>query len=416
MRVTMVITSFHPVVGGAERQLAQLAQRMQAQGHAVTVVTRRHPGLARRDRIDGAAIHRVGPGRGPRLWRALGFVLAAARAVRSSRPDIVHCHSLHAPVLAGLLGGALAGVPVVAKPLCAGEAAGIAARPLGRQRIALCRRHLAALIAISTEIAQEAQGLGFAPDRIAAIPNGVDAARFHPPTDAAARRASRAALNLPDGFLLAYAGRIAAQKRLPLLCAAFARLQAERPADRPAVTLVIAPANRRAGQVADADAGAEAGADADLRPMIAAAPGVRLLDPVADMPGLLRAVDAFVLPSAREGLSNALLEACASGLPCVAARIDANRPILRDGETGLLFTPDDADDLARCLRRLTDDPALGQRLGVAARAHVLRHFALEETARRLLSLYTTLQAARGHGPSGAGRGANRGPASGGRGG
>lgn len=381
MRVTMVITSYHPIVGGAERQLAQVARLMQVQAHQVTVVTRHHPGLAERETIGGTHVLRIRAS-GPKHLRSLRFILGAARAIRASRPDVVHCHSLFSPVIAGIIGSWAAGAPVVAKPMCGGEAEGIASKPFGRLRMALCRARLSALVAISAEIRDELLRLGFRPARIADIPNGVDLDRFHPPTDTSAKANARHILGLPDGYIFAFAGRLAAQKMVPLLLTAFRRLAAE----RPDVQLAIASANRAAGSLSNVDGQDSSGLSLALLEQ----PRLHLLGQVDDMPCFLSAVDAFVLPSSREGLSNALLEACAAGLPTVSARIGGNAEIVQDDVTGLFFPAGSEDDLYACMARLADDHALGQRLGAAARARMQHTFALSVTVRQLLALYATL--------------------------
>lgn len=382
MRIAMVISSYHPIVGGAERQVAQLARLMRASGHEVTVVTRHHRGLSRLESVDGIAVHRVAAS-GPKALRALRFTLGAASALRRIRPDVIHCHSLFTPTLAGLLAARLTGAPVLAKPMCAGEARDIAAKPLGRLRMALARRGLDALVAITGEIRQELVDLGFAADRIHGIANGVDLARFEPARSVEERRRARLALGLPEaGYLLAYAGRMAAQKRLPLLLAAFHDLAAR----HPELHLALAGANRAAGQEASVGGEDETGID----PAMLAHPRLHALGPVADMPGFLRAADAFVLPSAREGMSNALLEASAAGLPTVSARIGGNAEIVVEGVSGLMFAPDDRADLARAIERLVADPGLGHRLGAAGRARMEAGFSLPVTASRLLALYRRL--------------------------
>lgn len=381
MRVTMVITSYHPIIGGAERQLAQLARRFAAGGHAVTVVTRHHPGLMRRETIEGVEVVRI-PSGGAKPLRKLGFLIEAARAVRASRPDVIHCHSLFSPALAGILGAPRA-VPVLAKPMCGGEASDIAAKPLGKLRMAFYRRGLARLIAISGEIRDELLALGFPRQCIAEIPNGVDLDRFHPATEPARRREARLALGLPEaGFVLAYAGRLAAQKRLPMLLQAFHNL-----ADRhPELHLAIAGANRSAGR--EASVGGEE--DRHLPPALLQHPRLHLLGQVDDMPAFLAAVDGFVLPSSREGLSNALLEACAAGLPSVSARIGGNVELVEEGRGGFLFAPDDEDDLTRAVEALIADPEAARAMGQAARRRVEEGFSLSVTAARLEALYADL--------------------------
>ena len=71
-----------------------------------------------------------------------------------------------------------------------------------------------------------------------------------------------------------------------------------------------------------------------------------------DVHELLGMADLFLLPSRREGLSVSLMEAMASGLPCVASRIRGNVDLIEDGRGGYLCPPEDADAFADAVTRL----------------------------------------------------------------
>jgi glycosyltransferase involved in cell wall biosynthesis len=98
-----------------------------------------------------------------------------------------------------------------------------------------------------------------------------------------------------------------------------------------------------------------------------------------DVPDVLAAFDVFVLPSLAESeaFPNTLVEAMASGLPCVASDVSSVDEILIDGANGLLVKPGDSAALAATLQRLVGDPELRERLGAEARARVEREFSLE---------------------------------------
>jgi glycosyltransferase involved in cell wall biosynthesis len=96
----------------------------------------------------------------------------------------------------------------------------------------------------------------------------------------------------------------------------------------------------------------------------------------ARMVQLYQAADIQVVPSYLENLSNAIMEACACGLPCVAFRAGGNGDMVIDGKTGLLANPYDPASLADCLVRLLEDPGLRWTLGDGAREHIL-HFSDE---------------------------------------
>ena len=230
MRIVQVITSYHPIVGGAERQVAQLVRLMTDRGHDVRIVTRRRPGLVAEDLVDGVPVSRVG-GFGPKATAAAGFLAAATARLRRLGPDVIHCHSLWSPALAGSLAARATGVALLAKPMRGGELDRIASKALGRRRIAWLARRIDAFPAVSSEIAEELARHGVRPEKIARISNGVDTKRFRPAAPAE-RAAAAARLGLADGPLLLYAGRLSEQKRVPLLLAAWKAARPQVPGAR----------------------------------------------------------------------------------------------------------------------------------------------------------------------------------------
>jgi glycosyltransferase involved in cell wall biosynthesis len=110
----------------------------------------------------------------------------------------------------------------------------------------------------------------------------------------------------------------------------------------------------------------------------------------------LQASDCFVLPSRwQEAAGLVILEAQATGLPVVASRVGGIPEYLDEGRTGLLFTPEDAHQLAEHLQRLSADVQLCRRMGQNARGLALAQFSIESRLPDILDLYR--QAARGHG-------------------
>ena len=106
-----------------------------------------------------------------------------------------------------------------------------------------------------------------------------------------------------------------------------------------------------------------------------------------DIPDLLAAMDIFTLPSYGEGVSLAMLEAMAAGLPIIVSRVGGLPEIVQDGETGLLIPPRDPEALAEGLARLLAQPAWARSLGEKARAQVEQNFSFERLARDLNADY-----------------------------
>jgi glycosyltransferase involved in cell wall biosynthesis len=117
---------------------------------------------------------------------------------------------------------------------------------------------------------------------------------------------------------------------------------------------------------------------------------VRFLGRRDDIPALLAASDAFVLPSLFEGTPLALLEAMGAGKPVVASAIPGTDEVVVDGESGLLTTAGDADALASALRRIVADADLRIRLGSAGRQRVESEFSAASSARRVTAVYDDL--------------------------
>jgi glycosyltransferase involved in cell wall biosynthesis len=212
------------------------------------------------------------------------------------------------------------------------------------------------------------------PSKIVYIPNGIDTSRFQPnPT---VRKVVRESLGYSEEiFVWLTVGRLEPVKNHRELIQAFCEVVSEYPHAR----LLIA------GQ-------------GSLHPVLEqqiAASGlgthVRLLGIRRDIPELLNAADAFVLPSLWEGMSNALLEAAAAALPMVATNIGGNPEIVLDGVSGFLVPPSEPASLKVAMGRLMGIPK-EQRLGMglAGRAHVVQNFDLERVVDRWEALYREL--------------------------
>ena len=367
----MVIQGFRPVLGGAEIQLERLLPHLAERGVAVDVVTRGLRGWPRREQLAGGTLQRTRPAQGSPFAPA-GFVLGAAWHLFRHRGEIgvVHAHGAFSEGVVALAARAL-GIPALVKILRAGyegDFAVLARRPAGRLRTRLLVRH-AHFVALSRESEEELLRLGAAPARIHRIPNGVDTDVFRP-TGPDARGRLRRELALPDGPLAVYVGRLDPVKDLDTVLRALAAV--------PGLGLVVAgegPERARLETLAR-----EAGVTDRTR-------FLGRTDLVAD---LLRAADVFVLPSRAEGMSNALLEAMACGVACVASPVSGTAELLADGR-GVLAAAGDVDAWAGELRALAGDEERRAALGRAAAEHVRARFSLATTADLLVRAYTELE-------------------------
>ena len=117
---------------------------------------------------------------------------------------------------------------------------------------------------------------------------------------------------------------------------------------------------------------------------------VRWLGKRNDIPSILKASDVLCLPSRSEGFSNALIEAMACGLPCVATDVGGNGEAITDGINGFVVQPEHPEAIATQVADLLRSPARAQQLGQAARTEVLSRFSLSSMIHKLSNIYTDL--------------------------
>ncbi|QTA88363.1 glycosyltransferase family 4 protein [Desulfonema magnum] len=370
IRVVMISHGYYPRVGGAERQLAALTPLLRDQGVDVHVITRRDPGLVAFERVHGIPVYRL-PVPGPKVTASLSFTLGALYLLGRLRPDIVHTHGLISPATTALAAKHLFGTPVVAKILGGGGKAGLGdierlrRGVLGKQRLEKFRRHFDMFLAITREIDTELALSGVPGSRRVLIPNGVDTTRFSP-LSAQDREELRRELNLTGTPVVIFTGRLSPEKQIPHLLTLWPGVRQICPN---ALLLVAGDGPERAG----------------LEQM--AGPGVSFLGSVEDVSPYLQAGDIFVLPSAAEGLSNALLEAMAAGLPAIATDVGGASDVITHNENGWLVPPHDISALENAVITLSRDPESRVRLGYHAREHIRRNYALPMIAKRLRKLY-----------------------------
>lgn len=219
------------------------------------------------------------------------------------------------------------------------------------------------LIAVSEQTRQLAMDEGVNADRITVIPNGVT------PLDTSSidRTAHRRELGLAedDVFLLSI-GRLTYQKGHEYLVQAMPEVLKHVP-------------NAKVGICG------EGPLHSQLQSQIlnlGLSEHVKLLGARVDVSPILACADVFVLPSRWEGLSRALMEAMAAGIPVIASRVDGSQDLITDGVHGLLVTSEDAKDLAASILQLLENPPMMKKLGAAARDHVLRVHSTDTMCRK----------------------------------
>ena len=217
--------------------------------------------------------------------------------------------------------------------------------------------------------------IGVPEARIVTIYNGVDTDRFRP--DGPGRGILPESFAPEGSIVIGTVGRLDPLKNQLGLVEAFLHVLERRPALRGILRLVIVGDGDQRGEIETALA---AGNARDL----AWLPGYR-----DDTPNLYRSFDIFVLPSRREGISNTLLEAMASGRPVIAAQVGGNPEIVPEGIAGQLVPPD-PQGLATAILNYIDDPELRRAHGDGGRTHTLRNFSLRAMVQNYDRVYREL--------------------------
>lgn len=370
LHVLMLLDSSYPPLqgGGTEMQVRTLARGLRRLGHRVTVFAPSVPPAGARHvaRIDGIPAFRLPF---PAL-KFIGGVWLMARLfllllARRHHYDVWHVHSpRRLGAVAALLGSWLRRPQVVVKVASATELVHgtLSPRPnwIGRFQY-FCLKRADAWQAISQRIARGIAERGISRDRIAAVPNAVDIARFRP-----------VARDSPGPVRFLFIGRLVSAKNLFRLLDAFAQLMATHP--RAHLRIV--------------GGGPQEAALRQHASTLGLGASVEFTGHRTDVEALLGEADVGVLPSTVEGLSNTLLECMASGLPMIASRISGSEDIVRPGVNGWLFEPHDVDGLAACLRAAAGQtPEQRCALGRQARSTIEHYASLDSVLDRILTLY-----------------------------
>ena len=370
LRVVMVIQSYLPRLGGAERQLAAVCRRLRQQGLEPSIVTRRYAGMAAFEIIDGTPVYRM-PAPQPKPLAAFCYLFFGYFKIRSLRPQVLHAHELLSPSDLGILAKRSLGCPLVVKVLRGGQLGDLDKlhhRRTGRARIERLKKNVDIFLTISREINQELAAEGIDPARCRFLPNGVDT-QIYKPVPEREKKEIRARLGLPQGFICLYSGRLAPEKGLSTLLQSWHSVGERYPHAR---LLILG-----SGEM-----------EAELRQ--AAGEHVIFAGYVPDPCLYYQTSDLFILPSETEGLSNAMLEAMACGLPVAATRVGAAVELVRNGENGRLVTAGDNAELSEALEFFLSKPKEGLRMGRNGMELVRREYSLDQTVEHLTSIYLEL--------------------------
>lgn len=377
MKIALITRRYPPLIGGAEKVLSYLAPALAAEGAEVTVFTARPTGVPVEEPESWGPPEGEGPGRLTVVRLAtsrLRFVgtwlylrnLRRGLAAEAQAFDLAYVSMLKHDAYVTVAEGARRGFPVVLRPEGAGATGDLAWQAWGRfgRRIGAQCRRADAVVAISPAVADELRNAGYDPAKIHMLPNGVPIPEIPWQRRADWRLSPRAA----------FVGRLAREKGLDTLIDAWPLVRESFPDAR--LTLVGEGPERLALEARVARLGLT---------------GAVELPGAADDPAtILRASDLFILPSREEGMSIALLEAMALGVPLVATSIAGNRRLIQDFTHGRLSPPDNPPALARTIVAQWTEFDRAFHMTRAARRRVQDEFSIRSVAKKHLELFQSL--------------------------
>jgi phosphatidylinositol alpha-1,6-mannosyltransferase len=383
LRILMYTAYFAPEYSGAALQALTLAKELRLRGHHVEFVTNRWPGLDETATVDGFRVQRLEPGR-LRRHREFRLWLNLARYLWKHRRDydILHSHGAYfTHAFIGPLARVVGMKTLVKASLANDDLLDLSRRVTGKLHRLMLRR-VDACVGTSRDLVDEFRSGGMDPERIHHVPNGVDTGRFHPLPEPGMRTALRERMALPQVQPIAlYVGVLDQRKNILWLAEQWVAQDAF---GTGALLLAVGPQGR------DDPLG-------DLRSRLedlACAHPLRfaLRDFHADVAPYYQCADLLILPSYKEGLPNVVLEAMASGLPCVAARASGSRELISEGVTGFTYEPDDAPGLAAAVRRCLAPGAAA--MGEQARRLALQRYSIRAVTDQYEALYARLLSGR----------------------
>lgn len=377
-KILMIISLFHPFAGGAEKSCQQLCNGLMGQGFSVALLTQRSEGLPEYEVVDGIPVYREIKG-----WHLfeLTYMLSVLYFLLKHRReyDIIHCFGIYLFVPPALLMKYLFGKKVILRLLCSGQFGDFwRVDQLKWKKVVMgSSRRMDRIVFLSNDIKRELIENRFPVQILAHISNGVDVERFKPQTE-----------NRHCHFKnICFVGRLEEQKGVDYLMRAVAAIQ-EKGND---IRLFIVGDGRLSAALKN------------LCKVLKLDDRVVFTGHAQDVLPYYQDADVFVLPSVSEGMSVALLEAMACGLPVVATCAGGNADLLDPdlknkeivsnyhiGANGILVRPKDDAGLAEAILELLNDTDLSRQLGEKARRAVKENYSQKKIMNEYTDLYDSL--------------------------
>jgi len=385
----MVISQFHPLVGGAEKQALLLAKELIQKGIRVEIITGwwnfKTP---RKEMIDGIKVFRNFCAWGifgmnkHRMIRMLGGViyvmsLGAYLILHGQEYDIIHVHQVLYPAFVSVfVGKQILRKPVLVKTASSGKTSDLrllGEYPFGGLQSRYLLRKMDYLVAVSKMSGRDFIEYGYPESQIVFIPNGVEiVSKEAAPSNVVPNIVTTTRFSKEKGVDI-------------LLKACNSILQKGKK-----IKLVV---------IGDGPLRSEI---LNMAQSLGISETVEFTGWIDNVETYLRQADLFVLPSRTEGMPNALLEAMSYGIPCIATKVGGNSELLggenkeirtRDyaiARNGLLVNPDDVEGLSEGILYLIQHREEREELGRRGRTFIKEHYSIDSITDRYIRLYQSI--------------------------
>lgn len=389
MKILMVISQFHPLIGGAEKQAQLLAKRLIEKGVSVNLVTGWWKfGTPRKEMIEGIRVLRTFCCWGMfgtkdhqvvRMFGGLIYVISLAvyLFIHGREYDIIHVHQfLYPAFISVLIGKKFLKKPVLVKSASSGSTSDIELikrLPLGRFQLKYLLKEADYLVGVSKATGKDFKEIGYSDSRITYIPNGVEVPVLGENT-------------YNQVIRVITISRLSQEKGIDVLLRAWAEVMKE---ERGLKLLIVGYGSL----------------ESDLRGLshsLGIAESVDFVGKVQNPSEYLNKTDLFILPSRSEGMSNALLEAMSYGIPCIATQVGGNGELLggEDKEApsgeyiiaknGLLVNPDDVNGLSKAISYFLRNREEREEMGRRSQTFIKENYSIDSIADRYITLYRSI--------------------------
>jgi glycosyltransferase involved in cell wall biosynthesis len=381
LNVLMVTGVYLPESNGAVLQCNQLINNLGKSIQFSVLTGTNNKVLEGNDCVDGVCITRVFIPKDPSFWFAISYLRFFIKLFRAiMKIDLIHIHGFSKRNAVVILVSRILNKKVILKMTSFGQDDPSSVKNCFPDIFWQIFKCCHAYIGISPAFATSYQEANLPENKYYSIPNGVDLDRFSPLSNE-----ERIELRLKYGFskddkIILFVGHFSPEKRPMLLYRAWVKL-----CEQNICTKLIFIGHTKNHFEVDGEMVDKIKKDAGARKF---SPLISFVESTLHVDEYMKIADVFVMPSIREGLPNALLEAMSCAIPCVVTNLSGVTDwLIEDGKTGVLFRSDEPSDLYEKIIPYVTKLTVSKQMGEAARYSIEENFSSVSTSSQVFNLY-----------------------------